>query len=55
MPVLYIPRHAQGMRPHPDCQGGIVTGKTATHVINATDHLIDFKLRANGLPNPELS
>jgi hypothetical protein len=23
--------------------------KTATHVINATDHFIDFKLRANGL------
>jgi hypothetical protein len=23
--------------------------KSATHVINATDHLIDFKLRANGL------
>jgi hypothetical protein len=23
--------------------------KTATHVINATDHLMDFKLRANGL------
>jgi hypothetical protein len=29
--------------------------KSATHVINATDHLIDFKLRANGLPKPELS
>jgi hypothetical protein len=23
--------------------------KTATHVINAADHFIDFKLRANGL------
>ena len=29
--------------------------KSAIHVINATDHLIDFKLRANGLPKPELS
>jgi hypothetical protein len=28
--------------------------KSAIHVINAADHLIDFKLRANGLPNPEL-
>jgi hypothetical protein len=33
MPVLYIPRHAQGKRTHPDCQRGIVTGKTATHVL----------------------
>jgi hypothetical protein len=32
MPVLYIPRHAQGERTHPDCQQGIVTGKNATHV-----------------------
>ena len=29
--------------------------KNAIHVITATDHLIDFKLRANGLPKPELS
>ena len=33
MPVLYISRHAQGKRTHPDCQRGIVTGKTATHVL----------------------
>jgi len=33
MPVLYIPRHAQGKGTHPDCQRGIVTGKTATHVL----------------------
>ena len=33
MPVLYMPRHAQGKRTHPDCQRGIVTGKTATHVL----------------------
>jgi hypothetical protein len=33
MLVLYIPRHAQGKRTHPDCQHGIVTGKTATHVL----------------------
>jgi len=33
MPVLDIPRHAQGERTHPDCQRGIVTGKTATHVL----------------------
>jgi hypothetical protein len=26
---------------------------TATHVINASDHFIDFKLRANGLPDPK--
>ncbi|HEX8511868.1 MAG TPA: hypothetical protein VF688_02035 [Allosphingosinicella sp.] len=26
--------------------------KSATHVINATDHFMDFKLRANGLPAP---
>ena len=26
MPVLYIPRHAQGKWTHPDCQRGIVTG-----------------------------
>ena len=31
--MLYIPRHAQGKRTHPDCQRGIVTGKTATHVM----------------------
>ncbi|HEY5865145.1 MAG TPA: hypothetical protein VI542_06265 [Candidatus Tectomicrobia bacterium] len=33
MPVLSIPRHAQGKRTHPDCQRGIVTAKTATHVL----------------------
>ena len=33
MPVLSIPRHAQGKRTHPDCQRGMVTGKTATHVL----------------------
>jgi hypothetical protein len=33
MPVLSIPPHAQGKRTHPDCQRGIVTGKTATHVV----------------------
>ena len=33
MSVLYIPRHAQGKRTHPDCQRGIVNGKTATHVL----------------------
>ena len=33
MPVLSIPRHAQGKRTHPECQRGIVTGKTATHVL----------------------
>jgi hypothetical protein len=33
MPVLYIPRHAQGKRTHPDCQRGMVTGKTATHAL----------------------
>ena len=33
MPVLYMPRHAQGKRTHPDCQRGIITGKTATHVL----------------------
>jgi hypothetical protein len=33
MRVLYIPRHAQGKRTHPECQRGIVTGKTATHVL----------------------
>jgi hypothetical protein len=33
MPVLDIPRHAQGERTHPDCQRGIGTGKTATHVL----------------------
>ena len=33
MPVLYIPRHAQGKWTHPDCQRGIVTRKTATHVL----------------------
>ena len=27
--------------------------KSATHVINAADHFIDFKLRANGLPAPK--
>jgi len=27
--------------------------KSAIHVINAADHLIDFKLRANGLPPKE--
>ena len=31
MPVLSIPLHAQGKRTHPDCQRGIVTGKTVTH------------------------
>ena len=29
--------------------------KTATHVINAADHFIDFKLRANGLRPPQHS
>ena len=32
MPVLYVPRQAQGERTHPDCQRGIVTGKTTTQV-----------------------
>jgi hypothetical protein len=27
--------------------------KSATHVINAADHFMDFKLRANGLPAPQ--
>jgi hypothetical protein len=33
MPVLSIPQHAQGKRTHPDCQRGMVTGKTAPHVL----------------------
>src|SRR5712691_9358006 len=33
MPVLYIPQHAQEKRTHPDCQRGMVTGKTAPHVL----------------------
>jgi hypothetical protein len=32
-----------------DRLSGAYQVKTATHVINATDHFIDFKLRANGL------
>ena len=31
--VLYMPRHAQGKRTHPDCQRGIITGKTAPQVL----------------------
>ena len=33
MSVFYIPRHAQGKRTHPDCQRGMVTGKTATNAL----------------------
>ena len=33
MRVLSMPRHAQEKRTHPDCQRGIITGKTATHVL----------------------
>ena len=40
MPVLYIPRDAHGDRTHPDCQWGIVTGKSDTQafVRYGTDH-----------------
>ena len=32
MQALYIPPHAHGEKTHPDCQRGIVTSKSATHV-----------------------
>ena len=32
MRVLYIPRHAQGQRTHPDCVRGVVTAKDETSV-----------------------
>jgi hypothetical protein len=44
-----LPHQLIEVRHAGDRLSGTYQVKTATHVINATDHYIDFKLRANGL------